>query len=132
MIILAMAIGLILFTGESFSSNMTKQDSAIKVGETNLLIALNSDNYGLKTSAAQILGDIKSDKSVIPLMRILHSSNDENMRILAAYSLCKIQNPMGLFAVKQAVRFDNSGRVRKICNNLYMSSIRPELFASKE
>jgi hypothetical protein len=96
------------------------------------MIAINSDNYGLKTSAAQILGDIKSDKAVIPLMRILHNSSDENMRVLAAYSLYKIQNRIGMYAVKQAIRFDDSRRVRKMCNNFYLDSMKQEVAAAKQ
>ena len=132
MFLLAIAMILILLTGQSFSGTMTKQDSAIERGETNLMIALNSDNYGLKTSAAQILGDIKSDKAVIPLMRILHNSSDENMRVLAAYSLYKIQNRIGMYAVKQAIRFDDSKRVRKMCNNFYLDSIKQEVAAARQ
>ena len=130
--LLAIAMILILLAGESFGGTMTKQDSAIERGETNLMIAINSDNYGLKTSAAQILGDIKSDKAVIPLMRILHNSSDENMRVLAAYSLYKIQSRIGMYAVKQAIRFDDSRRVRKMCNNFYPDSMKQEVAAAKQ
>ena len=129
--LLVIAMLLILLEGKVFGRSMTHSDSAIAGGEINLLIALNSDNYGLETSAAQILGDIKSDKAVIPLMRLLHTSKDENMRILAAYSLFKIQNPIGLFAVRQSIRFDNSERVRKMCNNFYYTAVRQEIAAAK-
>jgi hypothetical protein len=132
MFLLAIAMILILLTGASFGGSMTHLDSAIERGETNLLIALNSDNYGLQASAAQILGDLKCDEAVIPLMRILHNSSDENMRVLAAYSLYKIQNPIGMYAVKQAIRFDNSSRVRKMCTNYYLDSMRKELAAAKQ
>jgi hypothetical protein len=120
--LIGLVITLILLTGESFAGRLTKKDSAIMRGEKNLLIGLNTDNYGLKSSAAQILGDIKSNKAVIPLMRILKSSDDENLRIIAAHSLYKIQSPMGMFAVRQAIRFDESARVRKMCLNFYLDS----------
>ena len=92
--LLGIVITLVLFTGESFAGSLTKQDSAIKRGEENLMVAINTDNYGLKSSAVQILGDIKSKKAVIPLMKILKSSDDESLRIAAAHSLYKIQSPM--------------------------------------
>ena len=130
--LLGLAVIMVLFTGESFSNNLTKKDSAVMKGEINLLIALNSNNYGLKTSAAQILGDVKSEKAVIPLMRILKSSGDENLRIVAALSLYKIQNPRGLFAVRQAVKFDESTRVRKLCLNFYLDSEKQEIAAAKQ
>ena len=129
--LLGLAVIMVLFTGESFANNLTKKDSAIMKGEINLLIALNSNNYGLRTSAAQVLGDIKSEKAVIPLMRILKSSGDENLRIVAALSLYKIQNPRGLFAVRQAVKFDESARVRKLCLNFYLDSEKQEMAAAK-
>ena len=129
--LLGLAVIMVLFTGESFANNLTKKDSAIMKGEINLLIALNSNNYGLRTSAAQVLGDIKSEKAVIPLMRILKSSGDESLRIVAALSLYKIQNPRGLFAVRQAVKFDESVRVRKLCLNFYLDSERQEMAAAK-
>jgi HEAT repeats len=121
-----------MLTGVSFAASLTKRDSAIMKGEKNLLIAINTDNYGLKSSAAQILGDIKSEKAVIPLMKILKSSDDENLRIVAALSLYKIQSSMGMFAVRQAIRFDESARVRKMCLNLYLDSEKQEFAAARQ
>jgi hypothetical protein len=130
--LIGLVITLILLAGESCASTLTKRDSAIMKGQENLLIAINSDNYGLKSSAAQILGDIKSDKAVIPLMKILKSSDDENLRIVAALSLYKIQNPMGMFAVRQAIRFDESARVRNMCLRFYLDSEKQESAAAKQ
>ena len=130
--LIGLVIALILLTGASFANTLTKRDSAIMKGQENLLIAINSDNYGLKSSAAQILGDIKSDKAVIPLMKILKSSDDENLRIVAALSLYKIQNPMGMFAVRQAIRFDESARVRNLCLKFYLDSEKQESAAAKQ
>jgi predicted HAD superfamily phosphohydrolase len=130
--LLGFVVTLILLTGESFASSLTKKDSAIMRGEKNLLIAVNSNNYGLKSSAVQILGEIKSNKAVIPLMKILKSSDDESLRIVAANSLYKIESPMGMFAVRQAIRFDESYRVRKVCRNLYLDSGKQEIAAAKQ
>jgi hypothetical protein len=128
----AILILLVTLTENAFASNLTKRDSAVMRGEQNLLIAINTNNYGLKSSAAQILGDIKSEKAVIPLMKILKSSDDENLRIVAALSLYKIQSAMGMFAVRQAIRFDESARVRKMCLNLYLDSEKHEEAAAKQ
>jgi hypothetical protein len=130
--LLGFVVSMVLLTGVSCASSLTKKDSAIIKGEKNLMIAINTDNYGLKSSAAQILGDIKSKKAVIPLMKILKSSDDENLRIVAAHSLYKIQSPMGMFAVRQAIRFDESARVRKVCRNLYMESEKQEVASAKQ
>jgi hypothetical protein len=129
---IGLVVLILLQTGESLCGNMTKKDSALMKGEENLLIGLNSNNYGLKTSSAQILGDIKSEKAVIPLMRILKSSDDEKFRIVAALSLYKIQNPRGLFAVRQAAKFDPSNRVKKLCLNFYLDSEKEEMAAARQ
>jgi HEAT repeats len=130
--LLGLVIISVMFTGESFARSLTKRDSAIMKGETNLLIAINTNNFGLKSSAAQILGDIKSEKAVIPLMKMLKSSDDENLRIVAALSLYKIQSSMGMFAVRQAIRFDESARVRKMCLNLYLDSEKQDFAAARQ
>jgi hypothetical protein len=87
--------------------------------ELNLLIGLSSDNLGLRTSSAQMLGDILSQKAVFPLMSMLKDDKHEEARIVAALALSKIGSPVGMFAVKQATRFDESERVRKMCSNFY-------------
>lgn len=84
--------------------------------EKNLLVGINSDNFGLKTSAAYFLGENKSDKAVLPLLKMLHEEQSEEARILAALSLIKIGNSIGVYAVKRAGLFDESEKVRKMCN----------------
>ena len=81
----------------------------------NLLIGLGSGNDGLRRSSAYMLGEIKSDEAVIPLMRALKSGKDERTQIAAAFSLCKIGDARGVFAVKQEVRFSDSEKVRNSC-----------------
>ena len=91
--------------------------------ETNLFNGLKSDNFGLKSSSAFMLGEIKSEKAIIPLMEILKSSDNESLRILAALSLMKIGDARGLFAVKRAARFDISERVRRLCRNFHYAAL---------
>ena len=91
------------------------KDSAIE----SLLMGINSDNFGLRTSAANMLGELKCEKAIIPLMRMLKSEIKESARIVAALALLKIGNEKGIFAIKQAIRFDDSKRVRKLCTNFY-------------
>ncbi len=86
--------------------------------EKNLLMGIKSDNYGLKASSTYILGELRSERSVIPLMSVLHNG-EEGARILAALSLYKIGDSRGIYAVKQAARFDDSERVRKQCEKFY-------------
>lgn len=92
--------------------------------EANLLAGIDTDNQGLFISSAQKLGEFKSEKAVLPLMKVLKSSNDEASRIAAALSLAKIGNAKGMFAVKRAAKFDESTRVRNLCEKFYQASLR--------
>lgn len=103
-------------SSSSFSAEQCKvKDSAIE----SLIMGINSDNFGLRTSAAFMLGELKCEKGVIPLMRMLKSEEREDARIVAALALLKIGNSKGIFAIKQAVKFDDSERVRRQCANFY-------------
>lgn len=91
------------------------RDDVIK----NLLIGVNSDNQGLKLSSGYYLGELKSDEAVLSLMNILKNSKNDEERIMAALSLSKIGDSRGIYAVKQAIKFDESERVRKLCSLFY-------------
>jgi len=86
---------------------------------SNLINGVNSGNQGLRMSSTYFLGEMKSDEAVIPLMGILKSNENEEERIMAALSLSKIGDSRGIFAIKQAITFDNSERVKKLCSIFY-------------
>lgn len=95
------------------------QDIRKEIGEAkydkavaNYLVALDSKNDGLRRSAIYQLGQLQAKDAAIPLMRVLRNATDEKSRIAAAWALCKIGNPAGTYAVKQAVRFDESKKVQ--------------------
>ena len=85
-----------------------------------LMAGLDSENYGLVTSSAYMLGELKAENAVIPLMKMLRNSEDEETRIVAALALYKIGTASSIHAVYQASRFDESKRVRKLCLRFYM------------
>ena len=89
-----------------------------------LIIGLNSDNIGLQSSSAYMIGELQLSQAVIPLLRILHNEKNEELRIAAALALYKIGSPIAINAVKQAVRFDDSERVSKLCANFYSEYLR--------
>jgi len=91
--------------------------------EQNLLVGLNSDNYGLKTSSAYLLGDFGTSKSLIPLMKVLRNGDTEEERISAALALIKMNTAQSIFAVKQSGMFDASQRVRRLCTMFYQQSL---------
>jgi HEAT repeat protein len=90
-----------------------------EIAVENYLTGLESENSGLMTSSAYYLGELKSEEAVIPLMKILKSSDEEQLRIAAALALLKIGDEKGIYAIKKAIRFDESKRVSDICAKFY-------------
>lgn len=107
-----------IFSSQSINSKHLKNREAVV---KSLLIGINSENYGLRTSSAYMIGELKITEAVIPLMKMLKSEKNEEARIMAAVSLFKIRDARGIFAVKQAIRFDTSQRVSRICEKIYNS-----------
>lgn len=119
-----------LFLGFSFvtflygsDSTRTSKVSDYETIEKNLLVGLNSDNEGLKFSCTYYLGEIQSSKAVIPLLRLFHNGKTDEMKIIAALSLCKINSDRGVFAVKRAIKFADSERVQRTCQLFYNSHL---------
>jgi hypothetical protein len=94
-----------------------------------LLVGIQSDNQGLRESAAFVLGEIRCAKAVIPLMRMLHEERSESARVAAALALSLIGDPRGAYAVRRAVTFDESSRVRLLCAYFYNEYVHPQTFA---
>lgn len=95
---------------------------------SNLMNGLSAQNKGLKESAAFMLGEEKATRAVVPLMQMLRSDQEESSRIVAALSLCRIGEPRGVYAVKQAAKFDESERVRTLCAWFYNQYVQPGSF----
>ena len=94
--------------------------------EENYLIGLNSDNMGLKISCAYFLGEMKSRKAVIPLMQILNSEQHEGARIIAAWSLVKIGDPIGIYLVQKLSESCDCSSVRCMCDHFYIHYLQQE------
>jgi HEAT repeat protein len=112
---------LLVFAGSLFASAKTTNDSNV---EDNLIVGLKSDNLGLKTSSAYMLGEYGTSKSINSLLKVLKSGDTEEERISAAMALVKINTEQSMFAVKQNAKFDDSERVRKLCALFYNQSLQ--------
>jgi len=88
---------------------------------------LNSDNEGLKAGCAYMAGEIRCQKSVVCLLKILHNNSSEEFRILAALSLYKIGDARGIYAIKQAIKYDESKRVQRMCGIFYNAYVQENL-----
>ena len=71
-----------------------------------------------------MLGELCCSRSIIKLMDILHNNPSEELRILAALALYKIRDSRGIYAIKQTIRFDESDRVRRLCEIFYKAYIQ--------
>jgi HEAT repeat protein len=103
----------------AFTLANTPSETKYTTFETNLLVGLSSDNQGVRISSAYFLGEMKSEKAIIPLMDILHSSENNASRQVAALALYKINSERGIFAIKRAIQFDNDAQTRKLCKIFY-------------
>jgi len=104
-----------------------KPRTKVKITEntvSSLIEGLNSANLGLKSSSAYMIGELQLSKAVIPLMRILHQDENEEIRIAAALALYKIGSPIAIHAVKQSIKFDESERVSKLCASFYSEYLK--------
>lgn len=116
-LIISVLTVLILAVNTSNANGEKIKDSSIE----SLIMGINSENLGLKTSSAYMLGELKCSKAVIPLLKMLKDEERDDARIVAALALQKIGDARGIFAIKQAIRFDSSERVRRLCTNFYHS-----------
>jgi HEAT repeat protein len=115
-----------LAAGADKYEGMAKEKYAAAV--ENLLIGLGSNNIGLKSGCAFMLGELKATEAVVPLMAMLKSDACENCRTVAALALCRIGDERGAYAVRRAVRFDDSERVQQKCAWFYEQYVTPGSF----
>jgi len=87
--------------------------------EDNLLLGVKSNNVGLQTSSAYFLGEMKSNKAMIPLLKLVKNGKTEESRIIAALSLYKIESKIGMYRLKELAQTDESEMVRKVFDRLY-------------
>jgi HEAT repeat protein len=118
-VILMLAVSLTAVANEGVEKNNAQPAFKKEAVEANLLTGVQSANFGLRTSAAAMLGDLKSSQAVIPLMRMLRTESDERARVVAALALYKIGDPVGIYAVKMTGVLDDNARVRKLCSLFY-------------
>ncbi|MCH6575118.1 MAG: hypothetical protein IH795_07930 [Bacteroidetes bacterium] len=91
--------------------------------EQNLLAGIKSDNIGLQTSSAYYLGELKSGKSLIQLLKLARYGNTEESRIIAGLSLYKIESDIGMYLLKGLRQSDDSEKVRRSFDRIYKKYI---------
>ena len=112
----------LLFTAEIFATGpkfVVNPRITRDVIEKCYLDGINSDNAGVRTSAAIYLGYMKSEKAVLPLMKMMRDEKSEESRILAALALIRIGDAQGVYMVGRTAQFNTSSRVQKIADKFY-------------
>lgn len=90
--------------------------------EKNYLVALASENIGLRQSAAGFLAEYRLSGAVQPLIEVLRNDKVEQLRMAAALALVQLGNKDGIDAVKDASVYDGSEKVAKFCEQLINSA----------
>lgn len=123
-IFISLFLVVVLFSTLLIKAEPTKIKKSISSNTVeSLLLGLESDNFGLKTSSAFLLGELQVTSAVIPLMKMLRSSESDEAKIVAALALYKLGTPMSIHALFQAARFEDSNRVKKMCSGFYRDFI---------
>ena len=79
-----------------------------------LINALKDDNQGIRTSAAQLLGERKVEAAVKPLIKMLKTEKRYGCRIIAAKALYDIGDKKALPALKKLAKHDVNKTVRRV------------------
>lgn len=119
-------------SGSAYADDPVPPTANKKLIEDNLFVGLKSDNDGLRRSCAYMLGVINSSRATIPLMRELRYSKDPEMRVAAAWALCRIGSGVGVYAVKIAVEWDESQKVQNACAWFYENHVKGGSFIFRE
>jgi hypothetical protein len=122
------ALAIIAVTGAKAEDPVLPSNANRALIEENLMVGLNSDNEGLRYSCALMLGSIKSESAVIPLMALLKQCDSFKLKRAAAWALCNIGDERGTYAVKMEVRFSECCKTRLVCAWYYENMVKPGSF----
>jgi len=85
-----------------------------------LINALNDDNIGIRTSAAQLLGERKVEQAAKPLIKMVKSEKRSSARIITAQALYKIGTQKAYDALQEVAQKDKNKTVRHVAFSLAM------------
>ena len=107
------------YVASSYNNFTVFTEDKLALIEDNLLIGVKSKNPGLQTSCAYFLGEMKSSKAMIPLLRLTRTGATEEARIIAGLSLYKIHSKIGMYRLSGLSKSDESELVRRVFDRLY-------------
>jgi HEAT repeat protein len=112
--LMKLSVAFVLFL--LISSAVSAQTPAVAEQEYNqyLINALKDQNIGIRTSAAQLLGERKVKEAVKPLVKALQNEEKYNARIVYALALYHIGDETVVPELKKLAKCDNCKTVRHI------------------
>lgn len=107
-------IGLALVLVALVANVTLAQPVAEKEYDQYLIKALKDDNVGVRSSAAQLLGERKVAEAVDPLVNMIKSEDNSGARIVAAMALFQIGAEDAIPTLKAVARKDSNKTVRRV------------------
>jgi len=125
---------LVLFLSSAFANQFTisKDHPKYKQIEDNLIAGVQSENTGVKASTAYMLGELKSERAVKYLEKLLRIDVDERVSLMAALSLVKIETERSVYIVRRVAEFTDNDRLARMCKKfhdayLYNQSVKDNI-----
>ena len=103
----------------SFNDFSSFSDEEKERIEENFLKGVISNNSGLQISSAYFLGEMKSSKAIIPLLKLLREGETEEARIIAAISLYKLDSGIGMYRLKWYSVHEENELVKRNFTRIY-------------
>ena len=107
-------LSLALFLTLLLSSVLMAHPNNDKEYDQYLINALQDENIGIRTSAAQLIGERKVVKAVEPLVKMLKSEKNSSARIVYAMALYQIGDEKATAALKEAVIREKNKTVKRV------------------
>jgi hypothetical protein len=100
-------------------ASLNPADTEYEQIESNYLKGLNSEVHNLKLCCAYFLGEMQSQKALIPLMEMFRNEKGDT-KLVAAWSLLKIGDPRGVYLVKSGLDAKECDNIKCMLHFLYM------------
>ncbi|UCE07178.1 MAG: HEAT repeat domain-containing protein [bacterium] len=127
---LVFALALVLALTVFISSTGFTQEMSEKEYNKYLVKMLKDENIGIRSSAAQLLGERKVEEAVKPLTKMLTMEKHYAVRIMAALALYQIGTDDVLPILKKQVKKDRNRTVRHVLAGL-IESMETTQYAKK-
>lgn len=110
---MALIVALSVFSTSVFAQQVEKEKY-----DTYLIKSLSDENVGIRSSAAQLLGERKVKEAIKPLTKMLKTEKNSSARIVAAMALHKIGDDSVLPLLKKVASKDKNKTVRRVVTAL--------------